>query len=126
MSYILLVEDNLENANMMIRLLESAGHEVQHTTRGMEGSRLARERRPDLILMDFDLPDINGRVLILTLKRQLGDTHAPPVVAVTAHNTPGERLMAQKFGCSAFISKPFDPKEFLDVITQLLESSTLG
>jgi CheY-like chemotaxis protein len=120
MSYILLVEDNQANADMMIRLLTSEGYTVKHCTRALEGAQVARKERPDLILMDFDLPDINGRLMVLTLKKQLGDTKAPPFVAVTAHNTDVERQLAKRFGCSAFVSKPFDPQEFLTLVKQIL------
>ena len=123
MSYVLLVEDNPDNASMMIRLLESVGLEVQHAVEGMHGVRMARLRRPSLILMDFNLPDIDGRTLVVTLKKQLGGADAPPIVAVTARTGAIEQVLAAKFGCSAFINKPFDPQEFLDIVQGLLPSS---
>lgn len=120
MPYILLVEDNESNANMMIRLLKTAGYEVQHYIRGLEGARAARKERPQLILMDFDLPDIDGRTLVITLKKQLGGTSAPPIVAVTARSGQSEEYIAKRFGCDAFISKPIDPQGFLDVVKQMI------
>ena len=120
MSYVLLVEDNQNNADMVIRLLQSLNLEVRHTIRGFDGAKMARRERPSLILMDFNLPDIDGRTLVLQLKKQLGGNDAPPIVALTARTSRTEKMLAEKFGCSAFIQKPFDPKEFLEIIQELL------
>ena len=123
MAHILMIEDNQNNADYAIRILEGAGHKVVHYIRGLEGARAARQERPDLILLDFNLPDVDGSLLILTLKRHLGGTEAPPIVAVTARTRPTDRYTAQKFGFDAFIGKPFEPEELLDVVNMLLERS---
>jgi CheY-like chemotaxis protein len=117
MSYVLLVEDNPDNATMMIRLLTSAGFTVQHFDHGLDGVKAARLQRPDLILMDFNLPDIDGRTLVLTLKKQLSPK-PPPFIAVTARSGAIEEYIAKQFGCDAFISKPFEPQVFLDTVRQ--------
>lgn len=119
MSYILLIEDNQANADMVIRILSAEGYEIKHTLRGLEGAKLARRERPDLILLDFDLPDIDGRTMILTLKKQLGDKAAPPIVAVTARTADIEKVVAEKFGCAAFVSKPFIPEEFVALVKRM-------
>lgn len=121
MGYILLVEDNQQNADMVIHILTTAGYEVKHFIRGLEGAKYARQNRPDLILMDFDLPDVDGRNLILALKKQLGGTQAPPMAAVTARSGAIEMQLARSFGCSAFIAKPFTPDKLLEVVGQLLK-----
>src|SRR5512133_1922719 len=120
MSYILLVEDNQENADMVIRLLQAASYKVRHCLRGLDGARMARLERPDLILMDFNLPDIDGRTLVLQLKKQLGGPAAPPIVAITARTGEHEQRIAQQFGCTAFVSKPFVPEEFLALVKTLV------
>ncbi len=120
MRHILLVEDNQDNADLVIRILQPAGFEVQHITRGLEAAQAARMRRPDLILLDFNLPDIDGRNLILTLKRQLGGVNAPPIIAVTARTGQIEEKVAERFGCDAFVRKPFDPGEFLALVVHLI------
>ena len=125
MSYILLVEDNQANADMIIRLLESIHVEVRHTLRGLDGARLARQDRPALILMDFNLPDIDGRTLVLQLKKQLGGPAAPPIVAVTARAGEQEERLAQQFGCTAFVSKPFVPEEFLALVKSLIPAGII-
>lgn len=121
MSYVLLVEDNQDNADMVIRLLQSVNVEIKHTLRGFDGARMARQERPDLILMDFNLPDIDGRTLVLQLKKQLGGPAAPPIVAITARTGVNEERLALQFGCTAFVQKPFVPEEFLALIKSLIQ-----
>jgi signal transduction histidine kinase/HAMP domain-containing protein/ActR/RegA family two-component response regulator len=120
-SYVLLIEDNQENADMTIRLLNSANYEVRHCLRGFEGVQIARHTHPDVILMDLDLPDIDGRALTSTLKKQLGQ-NAPPIIAVTARAGKDEARLAQQSGCSAFVSKPFAPEELLKAIEDVLKT----
>jgi DNA-binding response OmpR family regulator len=120
MSYILLVEDNQATADMIIRVLKAADYEVRHFIQGLEGAKMARRERPDLILMDFNLPDIDGRTMVLVLKKQLGGPAAPPIVAVTARTGDSEMYLAKSFGCDAFVSKPFLPEDLLNLIVQLL------
>lgn len=121
MAYILLIEDNQNNADYIIRILEGVGHEVAHFVEGLTGSREARVRRPDLILLDFNLPDIDGSVLVIALKKNLGGKDAPPIVAVTARNTIIDRQIANKLGFDAFIGKPFEPDELIRIVETLLQ-----
>lgn len=120
MAKILLIEDNQNNAEYIIRILQSAGHFVHHYVSGLEGSRQALKVQPDLVLLDFNLPDIDGSVLILSMKRKLGGKNAPPFVAVTARTGAMDRQLAQRYGFKAFIGKPFEPQELLDVVAKLL------
>jgi len=120
MTHILLIEDNQANADMVLHILTTAGFEVKHFLRGLEGAKSARRERPDLILMDFNLPDIDGRTLAFLLKKQLGET-APPIVACTARSSDLEKRMAAKFGCSAFLAKPFTPPELLSLVNSLIK-----
>lgn len=122
MPHILLIEDNQQNADMAIHILETAGYTVKHFLRGIEGASNARKDRPALILLDFDLPDIDGRTLILSLRKQLNGPTAPPIVAVTARTGHMEMAIAQRFGCSAFISKPYTPDRLLEVVRKLVPS----
>lgn len=121
MAHILLIEDNLNNAEYIIRILEGLGHQVEHHTMGVKGGLAARKHHPDIILVDFNLPDIDGSVLALTLKKSLAGKNIP-IVAVTARNTSVDRLMAQNFGCDAFIGKPFEPEELISIVEKLLVS----
>jgi DNA-binding response OmpR family regulator len=83
MSHILLIEDNQANADMMIHILTSAGYQVRHFIRGLEGVKDSRLNRPELILLDFNLPDVDGRTLALSMRKQLG-ADCPPIIACTA------------------------------------------
>ncbi|MHB8627124.1 MAG: response regulator [Aggregatilineales bacterium] len=123
MSYILLVEDNQDNADLVIRALQGAGFQVQHTTRGLTAAGIVRKERPDLILMDFDLPDIDGRNMVLLLRSRLGGKLAPPIIAVTARVSDLEMRIAERLGCAAFIGKPFLPDELISVIKEVLRSA---
>jgi CheY-like chemotaxis protein len=121
MAYILLIEDDQQNADMVIHILQSAGMEVKHFVRGLEAAQFARKERPLLILIDFDLPDIDGRTLVLSLKKQLGGEVAPPIIAVTARTGDIERRIAERFGCAGFVSKPFKPEKLLGIIQTLVD-----
>jgi CheY-like chemotaxis protein len=124
MTYILMIEDNMDNAELARRALASLEMEILHFTRGLDGSREAMTRRPAIILLDFNLPDVDGRNLILTLKRMLGGTKAPPIVAVTARANHIEQSLAQRFGVDAFVAKPFEPLDLLQTVRQLLPAET--
>jgi len=119
MSHILLIEDNPANAEMMTHILTSAGYDVRHFDRGAAAAASARNDTPALILMDFNLPDIDGRTLSLILRKQLG-LHAPPIVACSARTGEQEVAIAQRFGCSAFLRKPFKPTELLDTVRRYM------
>src|SRR5450432_399645 len=123
MNYILLIEDNQQNADLVIQILQSAGMDVKHFINGLEAAQFARRQHPSVILIDFDLPDIDGRTLVLSLKKQLGGESAPPIVAVTARTGATEKRLAEQFGCAGFVSKPFEPDKLLSLIQDLLDQS---
>jgi len=120
MANILLIEDNQSNAELIKRVLTTAGHEVKHFVRGLDGARAARKENPDLILLDFNLPDVDGRNMILTLKRQLGEI---PIVAVSARASQLEQQLSRRLGCDAFVAKPFEPELLVEVVTQIIQHS---
>src|SRR5260221_4077146 len=110
MSYILLIEDDLSSAEIVNRLFTTAGYSVKHCIKGLDGVRMARSEQPACILLDFNLPDIDGRNLILTFKRLFNSGIATPIVALTARTGDMEQKLAARFGCDAFVSKPFEPQ----------------
>ncbi|HRE48044.1 MAG TPA: response regulator [Aggregatilineales bacterium] len=123
MPYILLVEDNQSNADYAIRVLSAAGYQVKHVLRGLEAPPMARQERPSLILMDFDLPDIDGRTMILLLRKQLeGITPQPPIVALTARTSAMDQRIAARLGCAAFVGKPFTPDILVNIVQTLLKT----
>jgi len=119
MANILLVEDNQNTADFIVRILESANHKVSHAKSGLEGARWARASRPDLVLMDFDLPDVNGRSIVLSLRRQ-SPPDALPIIAVTVQADEESIKLAEGFGCNAFLAKPFLPEDLLKLVEHFL------
>jgi len=120
MSYILLVEDNKDNADMVIHILTSAHYEVRHFTRGLPAAQEARREKPELILMDFNLPDVDGRTLSMVLTQQLGGVNSPPIIACTARVGTTEARLAEQFGCSACLRKPFTPEDLLTLVQRFI------
>ncbi|SRR5258706_1843226 len=114
---ILLVEDNLENAQLFIRILQTAGYSVVHTMRGLDGMREAHNRKFAAIILDFDLPDIDGAQIGLALRRRIGPV---PLIALTAQAEKVIRVKAKAFGFDAFISKPCTDEDLLKTIELLM------
>jgi two-component system cell cycle response regulator DivK len=124
MGYILLVEDNKDNADMIIHILTSAHYEVRHFSKGLPAAQEARRHKPDLILMDFNLPDVDGRTLSLVMIQQLGGINAPPIIACTARVGTLETKLAEQFGCAAFLRKPFSPEDLLALVRRFVLASS--
>ncbi len=119
MSTILIVEDNEKNMKLVRDILRHNGHETIEAPTGGEGVQLASERRPDLILMDIQLPDIDG---IEALRRIRQDTSldAVAVIAVSASVMPDDQQKIVSSGFDAFITKPINLKQFLDTVKRFL------
>jgi two-component system cell cycle response regulator DivK len=119
MAKVLIVEDNPANMTLAIFLLESAGHAVIHATDAEAGLTLARDEQPDLILMDIQLPGMDGLEATVLLKRDEA-THAIPVIALTALAMKGDEERIRAAGCDGYIAKPLDYKDFLAVVSNQL------
>ena len=119
MSTILIVEDNEKNMKLVRDILQHHGHTVVEATTGSDGVRLANEHAPDLVLMDIQLPDIDG---ITALARIREDTalDAVPCLAVSASVMPDEQQRIVSSGFDAFIAKPISLKPFLAAVTAAL------
>ena len=119
MATILIVEDNPANMTLAVFLVESVGHTALRATDAEDGLAVARRERPDLILMDIQLPGMDGLRAIELLKEQTA-TSAIPVIALTALAMKGDEERIRAAGCDAYIAKPMRYKEFLETIaTQL-------
>ena len=119
MAKILVVEDNPANLKLALFLLESAGHAVLSARDAEVGLMLARTDRPDLILMDIQLPGMDGLEAIVLLKRDEA-TRGIPVIALTALAMKGDEERIRAAGCNGYIAKPIRYQEFLaTVATQL-------
>src|SRR5271156_4427402 len=112
---ILVVEDNELNMKLLNDVLETHGYEVMSTQRGEVAVEWARQHRPDLILMDLQLPDLSGLEATRQLKAD-PDTKDIPVIAVTAFAMAGDEKKALDHGCDAYVAKPIVLKNFLNLI----------
>ena len=116
---ILVVEDHEENRRIMRDLLTSAGYEMIEAITGEEGVTLVERERPDLVLMDIQLPGLDGYEATRRIKanpalRQI------PIIAVTSYALSGDDVKAFEAGCDAYISKPFSPRALLAKIREYL------
>ena len=119
MARVLIVEDNPVNMKLVVVLLQSAGHTVLSARDAEAALTLARDEQPDLILMDVQLPGMDGLEATTLLKRDVA-TRAIPVIALTALAMKGDEERIRAAGCDGYIAKPMRYKEFLAAIaTQL-------
>jgi two-component system, cell cycle response regulator DivK len=124
MPKILYVEDNEDNVYMLKRRLERAGFEVIVASDGEQGLAVARDQRPDLILMDLSLPVLDGWQATRRLKAS-EETRTIPVIALSAHAMPGDREKALEAGCDEYDAKPVKLPGLLAKIRALLPEGSL-
>jgi two-component system cell cycle response regulator DivK len=122
MSLILIVEDNPINLKLVRDVLQVKGHSTLEARTAEDGIRLAREQKPDLILMDIHLPGMSG-IDALKVLRADAATAATPVIAVTASVMQQDRKQITAAGFDAYVGKPINLKEFLDAVRSMLEVS---
>ena len=120
MARVLIVEDNPTNMTLAVFLLESAGHTVLSATDAEAGLTLARDECPDLILMDMQLPGMDGLEATALLKGA-DATRGTPVIALTALAMKGDEERIRAAGCDGYIAKPMRYQDFLATITAQLE-----
>lgn len=118
----LVVEDNAANLALASFLLQSAGHTVLGATDAEAGLMLAREQQPNLILMDIQLPGMDGLAATVLLKKD-DITRGIPVIALTALAMKGDEQRIRAAGCDGYIAKPLAYKEFLAMIAVQLAGS---
>ncbi len=116
---ILHVEDNPENRLLVKRLLMSCGYAVAEAENANQALIYLRENRPDLILMDINMPDVDGYTLTNRLK-SIPEVSRVPVIALTANVMRGDRERSFEAGCDGYIEKPIDIDTFLDQIARYL------
>ncbi|MEJ0097372.1 MAG: response regulator [Bauldia sp.] len=112
---VLVVEDNELNMKLFHDLLEANGYNIVQTRNGLEAIDLAREHRPDLILMDIQLPEVSGLEVTKWIKED-DDLRSIPVIAVTAFAMKGDEERIRQGGCEAYLSKPISVTKFLDTV----------
>ena len=120
MSTILIVEDNEKNMKLARDILNAKGYRTIEAITGEEGVKLAKEKLPDLVLMDIQLPGMNGIEAFRQIRAD-AKTSGIPVVALTASVTPTDRSEITAAGFDAFIGKPINLKEFVATVKRLIE-----
>jgi two-component system cell cycle response regulator DivK len=121
---ILVVEDNPDNMLLTVMLLQSVGHEVLPAADAEAGLALARTERPDLILMDVQLPGMDGLAATMLLKADEA-TRAIPVIALTALAMKGDEERIRAAGCDGYIAKPMRMHEFLAAVAAQLAAGAV-
>ena len=116
---ILVVEDQEDNRRIVHDLLTSVGYEIVEAVTGEEGVRMAETQAPDLILMDIQLPGIDGYEATRRIKANAA-LRQIPVIAVTSYALSGDDVKAFEAGCDAYVSKPFSPRALLAKIREFL------
>lgn len=120
MSLVLIVEDNEKNMKLVRDILQAKGFKTVEAVTGEEGVKLAKEKKPDLVLMDIQLPGISGIEAFKQLRAD-AKTARIPVIALTASVTPTDRSQISAAGFDAFVSKPISLKEFVATVKRLVE-----
>ena len=116
---VLVVEDNELNMKLFHDLLEAHGYNILQTKDGMDALRIAREHRPDLILMDIQLPEVSGLEVTKWIKED-ENLKSIPVIAVTAFAMKGDEEKIREGGCEAYIAKPISVTNFLETVQKFL------
>jgi len=119
MKKILVVEDNEKNMYLISFILKKKGYEVIEATTGEQGVELAIRDKPDLILMDIQLTDMDGLEATKRIRGSEAD-HEIPIIALTSHAMVGDRKKALAAGCTGYIEKPIDPETFMAEIEKHL------
>ncbi|MCH8836936.1 MAG: response regulator [Candidatus Marinimicrobia bacterium] len=122
---ILIIEDTQMNMELATDLLEVAGYKVLQAETAETGIEMARTEAPDLILMDIGLPRMDG-LTATGILRQDPLTKDIPIIALTSHAMKGDRKRTMAAGCSGYITKPIDTREFPKLVGHFLESSARG
>ena len=117
---VLIVEDNELNMKLFHDLLQANGFETIETRNGIEALDLARKHRPDLILMDIQLPEVSGLEVTKWIKED-DDLKAIPVIAVTAFAMKGDEERIREGGCEAYLSKPISVAKFLETVRHFVK-----
>jgi two-component system cell cycle response regulator DivK len=116
---ILIVEDNELNMKLFNDLLEANGHRTLRTKSGVEAVAIAREQRPDLIIMDIQLPEVSGLEVTRWIKND-EELRTIPVIAITAFAMKGDEEKILQGGCEAYLSKPISVAKFLETVNAFL------
>ena len=114
----LIIEDNPDNMVLITRFLEKFGYRTLQAVSGMEGFEMALQKRPDFIILDIQLPDIEGTEVLRKIRSsEIGNSI--PVIAMTSYAMSGDREKLLSAGCDGYIEKPIDPERVISQIRRL-------
>ena len=116
---ILVVEDQDDNMQILRDLLGSVGYEIIEARDGAEGVKAAKAEHPDLILMDIQLPGLDGYEATRRIRAMAG-LKSTPIIAVTSYALSGDEAKCRAAGCDAYVAKPFSPRELLAKVREFL------
>ena len=116
---ILVIEDTEDNRRIMRDLLTSVGYELLEAMTGLQGVRMAAEHRPDLILMDIQLPELDGYEATRRIKADPACA-AIPIIAVTSYALSGDEAKTREAGCDAYLAKPVSPRALLAKVREFI------
>ena len=119
---ILIIEDEEDNRAIMRDLLITAGYNLIEAVDGEEGVKLAQRERPDLILMDIQLPILDGYEATRRI-RASAELKSVPIIAVTSYALRGDDAKARAAGCDSYVAKPFSPRELLAKVREFLPNA---
>jgi two-component system, cell cycle response regulator DivK len=122
---ILLIEDNAHNRYLVTFLLQARGWEIVHAENGPEGLALAEQIDPVLVLLDIQLPGMDGYAVARALRSNT-KFDAIPIVAVTSYAMPGDRERCVESGCTGYLEKPIDPETFAQAVESFLKVGPRG
>jgi CheY-like chemotaxis protein len=120
--HILVVEDNLDNYELVRTILELVGYDTFLADNGRDGVTAARKQKPDLILMDMALPEIDGWNATKLIREDPETAHIP-MIALTVHTLPLERKRALDAGVDEYLSKPYDASQLIRLVESTLKNS---
>jgi two-component system cell cycle response regulator DivK len=118
---ILIIEDQEDNRTILRDLLSTVGYALIEAVDGHEGVKLARSERPDLILMDIQLPGLDGYEATRQI-RATEELKSVPIIAVTSYALSGDEVKARAAGCDGYVTKPFSPRELLAKVREYLHA----
>lgn len=116
---VLIIEDNEQNMYMLSFLLQNENYDVIQASSGFEGIELAKTKNPDIILLDIQLPGMDGYTVAIKL-REIDQIKNTPIIAVTSYAMPGDREKAIESGANGYIEKPINPDTFISQMKEFL------
>ncbi len=122
MKKILIVEDNEKNMYLMRFILSKKGYNIVEARNGKKGIEMAEKEKPDMIIMDIKLPDIDGLEATKRIRKIKG-FEKTPIIAVTSYAMTGDKERALKAGCNGYIKKPINPDTFIKEMEKHFENS---